>query len=237
MTFMGQINPRSRTGFLHGEPTRKLSLEGGAASFKGEREAVLVSNLSSTGMLLETDAILSVGEPLQLLLSGGDACTATIVWSSENIFACTFENRLPLATISKIKLQNPRDARVNEGNGFRRIEEIPEETLGERIRRLRRARGLGMAHFASCIGVSKPTLWKWEKGTVSPRQQMTKVIARELGVHEKELIYGSSRQVAQREHMPATASDAPAEEIAKKKEELAHLFGVPPSRIKIMIEA
>ena len=237
MTYMAQINLRSRTGFLHGEPTRKLSLEGGAASFRGERETVLVSNLSCTGMLLETDAPLSVGEPLQLLLPEGKSCAATIVWSSETLFACTFENQLSVATISKIKLQTPPGARVNDGNGLHPIEDIPEETLGERIKRLRRAKGIGMAHFASCIGVSKPTLWKWEKGTVFPRQHMTQAIARELGVHEKELIYGSGHQVGRRAQMSATTGETSGQEIATKKAELAHIFGVSPNRIKIMIEA
>lgn len=237
MTVMGQINLRSRTGFLAGQPTRKLSLEGATASFKGEGEAVYVTNLSKTGMLLETNAPLSIGEPLQVLLPEGETCSASIIWANETIYACEFERSLAIAAIRKVQLQSPPETRVGSEKALIGIDENPAETLGARIKRLRRERGFAMVHFASRIGVSKPTLWKWENGTVFPRQNMIQTIARVLGVPEKELIYGSKRPIRQHEQLPMTVFESSGKAIAAKKAELANIIGVTPCRIRIMIEA
>lgn len=237
MTIMGQINVRSRTGILSGQPTRKLSLEGRAASFKGSKEAVFVNNLSRTGMLLETSAPLSVGEPLQVLLPEGDFCSAIVVWANESIFACEFERTLTTATISRIRLQSSNQPRVRQENDAPSGEEISNETLGDRLKRLRRERGFSMVHFASRVGVSKPTLWKWEKGTVFPRQDMIGTIARTLGVPEKELIYGAETRMGQRELAEMPVPGTPQDAIALKKVELAQIMGITADRIRILIEA
>ncbi|CCA92105.1 helix-turn-helix domain-containing protein [Novosphingobium sp. PP1Y] len=226
---MAKINLRSRTGYLHGQPTRKLSLEGTAASFKGQRESVSVTNLSKTGMLLETSAPLSVGEPLSILFPEGETRNASIVWAAETIFACEFEKALSIATIRKVQLQSPPEPRADE-------EAVTSETLGARIKRLRRERGFGVDHFASQIGVSRPTLWKWEKGTVSPRQNMVQTIARVLGVPERELLYGKRPDMVQDEARQVTAFDASSSVIASKKVEIAQLIGVDPHRVRILIE-
>lgn len=240
MTIMGQINVRSRTGILSGQPTRKLSLEGAVPSFKGDRETVRVNNLSRTGMLLETGAPLSIGEPLQILLPEGDYCSAIVVWANEFLFACEFERTLSTATISRIRLQGPK-SELPDGRDDRLAPETGnvciEETLGNRLKRLRRERGFSMVHFASRVGVSKPTLWKWEKGTVFPRQDMIGVIARALGVSEKELIYGNGPQGEQRAGASAPVMGTVQDAIVAKKAELAQIMGVTPDRIRILVEA
>lgn len=252
MTIMGQINVRSRTGILSGQPTRKLSLEGQLPSFKGGKEAVYVNNLSRTGMLLETNAPLSVGEPLQVLLPADEVCSAIVVWANETIFACEFEKTLPTATISRIRLQTPNEPRPLQGNGIANENESTHqdegsrETLGDRLKRLRRERGFSMVHFASRVGVSKPTLWKWEKGTVFPRQDMIGVIARVLDVPEKELIYGSRHRTGPRDTAtptPATSARSTStramlqDAIDAKRAELAQIMGITPDRVRILIEA
>ena len=236
MTIMGQINVRSRTGILSGLPTRKLSLEGATASFRGGKEAVYVKNLSRTGMLIETSAPLSVGEPLQILLPEGDACSAIVVWANEMLFACDFERTLATGTISKIRLATSQEQR-EPGVAIPAGGESLEEALGERLKRLRRERGFSMVHFAGCVGVSKPTLWKWEKGTVLPRQEMIGTIARVLGVSDKELIYGSKRQVSGNSRMNVKEFDNSGDAIVAKKAELACIMGITPDRIRILIEA
>lgn len=237
MTIMGQINVRSRTGILSGQPTRKLSLEGATASFKGGQEAVYVNNLSRTGMLLETSAPLSVGEPLQILLPEADTCAAIIVWANETLFACDFERTLTTATISRIRLQTRNEQPQPHVNHQLPSTVAKDETLGERLKRLRRERGFSMVHFASRVGVSKPTLWKWEKGTVLPRQEMIGVIARVLGISDKELVYGSKRQISQSPRVIANDFATSGDAIVAKKAELAHIMGINADRIRILIEA
>lgn len=237
MTVMGQINVRSRMGVMRGQPTRKLSLEGTIAAFKGGNEVVYVNNLSRTGMLLETAAPLSVGEPLQILLPEGDSCSAIVVWANESMFACEFGRALNTASIKRIQLQSPPERRAGNEKDHMLADEKQGETLGERIRRLRRKRGYSMVHLASRIGVSRPTLWKWEKGSVFPRQDMIQVVARVLGVPERELIYGSQQQIGQREQPRVAPLQTPDKMIAVKKAEIADLIGVDPSQVKILIEA
>jgi transcriptional regulator with XRE-family HTH domain len=233
MAVKAQINARSRTGYLHGEPTRKLSLEGTATSFKGDRESVTVTNLTRTGMLLETTAPLSAGEPLQILLPEGTSCTASVVWANETIFACEFDRALTIATIRKIQLQSPPDVHPD----IRIENEAPKETLGQRIKRLRRERGFSVDYFASRIGVSRPTLWKWEKDSVSPRQNMVQVIALALGIPENELLYGSPQLPARRTAKTPPTLEVEGNAIADKKAEIAQIIGINPQRVKILIEA
>ncbi|GGB98967.1 hypothetical protein GCM10011494_16790 [Novosphingobium endophyticum] len=237
MTVMGQINLRSRMGVMRGEPTRKLSLEGKTASFKGGNDAVYVNNLSRTGMLLETAAPLSVGEQLRILLPEEDSCSAIVVWANESIFACEFGKALSTASIKRIQLQSPPERRADNEKDHMLTDEAPGETLGERIRRLRRKRGYSMVHLASRIGVSRPTLWKWEKGSVFPRQDMVQVVARVLGVPERELIYGSQHPNGRREQPRVAPLQKPDGMIAVKKAEIADLIGVDPSQVRILIEA
>lgn len=243
MTVMGQINARSRpAGRPYDEPSRQLRLEGAQASFEHEHDAVSVTNVSRTGMLLDTRVPLSVGDPLQILLPDEAPFMAIVVWASETVFACEFERSLTASMISKVKL-----ARVPESpKGVPMTRTAPEtpdsetwgtETLGERIRRLRLERGFGMTHFASRIGVSKPTLWKWEKSTVIPRTQMVQTIARALCVSEKELIFGNERQsIKTNEQRSSTVFDTRESAVAAKKEELAKLFGVCPSKVVVTIQ-
>lgn len=238
MSLMGRINARKGTGMIHGEPRRKLSLEGPAASFKEVGVDVHVYNLSRTGMILETDAPLSVGEPIQILLPESGVCSAVIVWANEEIYACQFNKSLNPATISAIRLQAPHrrsvagpDAEFSGGDGN------SEETVGQRIKRLRRERGLNMAYLASRVGVSKPTLWKWEKDTSCPRQEMVSALACVLGVSEMQILYGSKKQICEREQVSLVVSAAAEELIASSKNNIAAIIGVDPSRVRVLIEA
>ncbi|MBA3054414.1 MAG: helix-turn-helix transcriptional regulator [Sphingomonadales bacterium] len=236
MSVLGQINARSRTGFLGNQPTRKLSLEGVTASFSEDKESVLVTNLSTTGVLAETNAPLSVGEPLEILLPEGEVLAATVVWANEGIFACEFERPLSVSTIRKVELHCSSPARIDDQGANLPGGGPAAETLGERIKRLRRERGFSMVHFASCIGVSKPTLWKWENGTVFPRQHTIRVLAEALGVPELELIYGSERPAPADEQAQQSSLENLRNAIGLKKEELANIIGIPPRRIRIIIE-
>ena len=93
-----------------------------------------------------------------------------------------------------------------------------------------------MVHFAGRVGVSKPTLWKWEKDTVYPRQKTLRKIAHELGVSESELVYGSKRQVDQRSLDAPSVSGGKKEKIDQKRNEIANFLRVDARNVRIMIE-
>lgn len=66
-----------------------------------------------------------------------------------------------------------------------------DATLGARLRRLRIERRISLIGFARQVGVSRPTVWNWERGKVRPRQKSLKVAASVLGISEMELVFGA----------------------------------------------
>ena len=64
------------------------------------------------------------------------------------------------------------------------------ETFGTRLRRLRTERQISQVSFARQLGVSKPTVWKWERDEVRPRPKSLEAAASILGVTERDLCAG-----------------------------------------------
>jgi len=60
--------------------------------------------------------------------------------------------------------------------------------LGQRVRRLRRARGLTLVRLASAAGLSHPFLSKLERGLATPSMASLAQIARALGTSQVELL-------------------------------------------------
>lgn len=72
---------------------------------------------------------------------------------------------------------------------------MPEnETFGQRIRRLRKSKGLTQEQVASVCLVSGVTVNRWEKDTRQPRAEELKRLAAALNVSEEELLNGAPEQ-------------------------------------------
>jgi transcriptional regulator with XRE-family HTH domain len=96
--------------------------------------------------------------------------------------------------------------------------------LGARINRLRRERRLTLADVAAALGVSKPTVWAWEKGKVRPLPERLEAIAAALGVSPEEL-----GDIA---HVSSEVSAV----IADYRARIAQACGIHSGAVKIMIE-
>ena len=57
-----------------------------------------------------------------------------------------------------------------------------EETIGERIKRLREAAGLSQWKLAAAAGVPQSTLWRWETKGAAPGSTKLSALADALGV-------------------------------------------------------
>ena len=68
------------------------------------------------------------------------------------------------------------------------------ETIGERLRRLRKKAGLTQEQLAEAIGVHLNTVCLWEKGEYTPKTQSIKALAKALGVSEADLLNDSPQQ-------------------------------------------
>ena len=156
-------------------PRRALRLEASGLAPDGGAANVTIHNISAAGLLIETALDLAVGEPLTLDLPEAGVVAAVIVWRSERLYGCAFERALGPAALAAAQLQGLAPAGALPGLR-------PGDTLGARINRLRREAGLTLADVAATLGVSKPTVWAWEKGKARPLPERIGAIAAALGV-------------------------------------------------------
>lgn len=210
-------------------PRRALWLETSGffadAGPDGVEANVTIHNISAAGLLLETGLILAEGEQLALDLPEAGPVTATVVWRSERLYGCAFTEPLAQSALAAAQLQGfapgvpnrPQASPVGQaGRGA-------SEGLGTRLNRLRREAGLTLADVAATLGVSKPTVWAWEKGKARPLPERLEAIAAALGVAPDLL----------------TCAPAPREinaVIAECRARIAEACGTDPQSVRIMIE-
>jgi hypothetical protein len=92
-----------------GSARLKLSLD---SSLAGSGEQVVIHDLSSDGILVETSARLRKGAKLQLDLPQVGATLAKVVWNSGDYYGCQFDKPIPKAALSAALLRNPFEPSV-----------------------------------------------------------------------------------------------------------------------------
>lgn len=202
-------------------PRRALRLETSGLAPDGGETNVTIHNISAAGLLLETGLALAEGEQLAIDLPEAGIVAAMIIWCSERLYGCAFEQALGAAALAAIQLQGvavaPEPAPA-----------IPDaradESLGVRLNRLRREARLTLADVAATLGVSKPTVWAWEKGKARPLPERLDAIAAALGVTPEAL----------------TETRAPRGEVGALIEDCRHRIaeacGTQPEAVRIFIE-
>ena len=66
---------------------------------------IQVHNLSKTGMLVETEGSVVVGESIEVELPGGTSRRAEVVWADDTLFGCHFADPLTTAMLSAALLR------------------------------------------------------------------------------------------------------------------------------------
>lgn len=233
MAIRAHLDPRSASEGAHASQRavsrRALQLETSGflaeAGPDGLECNVTIHNISEAGLLIETGLELSQGEPLAIELPEAGVVGATVVWHSGHLYGCAFEVPIGPAALAAAQLQgfapgvptrpvlaSPASAR---GTG---------EALGQRLNRLRREAGLTLAEVAATLGVSKPTVWAWEKGKARPLPERLAAIAAALGVDPQILA-------------PAPGATREIEAvIAECRQRIAEACGTDPQAVRIMIE-
>lgn len=204
---------------------RQLLLETQGALPSGEATQVLVHNVSESGLLLETQDELEIGDRIDLHLPEAGTARTQVVWASGALYGCAFETALSPAALSAVQLRSAVQnvGALGPGPVPAGPAAIGGETLGERLHRLRKLRGLTQGELANRLGVSKPTVWAWEQGRARPIDERLEAIAEALGVTPAEL--RPSRTVA---GLPDL--------IARCREQIATAVETSPDKVKIMIE-
>ena len=203
---------RERRGGLR----RALRLEAGAAR-GGEAVNAVVLNLSDSGLLLETEAPLKPGEALDVVLPEAGTRTARVVWAGHGLAGCKFDAPRGKSALSAAALAS---APVNE-------------TMGQRLRRLREDQELSMVRLAQRLGVSKQTLWNWETDRTLPQPRFLAALAEALLVPEGEL--GAARENDPSLKAPEDPDASRDAAIAHHKARIAELLGVEPEQVEIVV--
>lgn len=228
MVLRAHLGPADTDGDLgeqRGSSRRELRLETIGTFPEGSLANVTVHNISSSGMLLETSLSVEDGELLSVELPDVGAVEARVVWVSGSLIGCVFENEIGAGVLAASQLR--ADAILPETIGASPMAGqglgSSNEMLGPKLHRLRREKGLTLAQVAEHLGVSKPTVWAWEKGKARPLPDRLDAIADVLGVEIDEL----------------TGLADPKENSALVEESrirIATAFGTTPAKVRIMIE-
>lgn len=232
------LQPPEGAGTQRTAPRLHLRLETAGEVEKGGQTAVVIHNLSASGLLIETQSPLETGQKIRIDLPETAPVSATVVWQSFPLFGCRFDHLLPRAVISAIQLRNPLPTDFDPV-AQPLASPFEHEPLAARIFRLRRERGLSRTVLAAQTGLSKPSIWAWETGKSAPRRNSVALLANAFGISERELLTGKS--------MPAPESDTPRtlsgvdgksvqEVIQASKNILSKMTGVAEDQIRIIIE-
>lgn len=203
-------------------PRRALRLEASGILPDGREANVTIHNISAAGLLIETALELARGETLTLDLPQAGRVEAAVVWRSEALHGCAFATPLGAGALAAAQLQGlpvgELSPAARTGHG------ISGEALGVRLNRLRREAGMTLADVAQRLGVSKPTVWAWEKGKARPLPERMAAIAEALGAAPEDLAEAGS-------HNADTAAL-----IAECRHRIAEACGTTPAAVRIMIE-
>ena len=203
----------------------------------GEKPAeVTVHDISTAGMLIETKSKLKLSQVVLVTLPEAGTVAARVVWLDEPLFGCRFDEALPQAAVSATRLRS--SMRRNSGPVDHVVQGSGPEMLPERLRRLRRERGLSRTALSERTGFSKPSLWAWETGKTMPRRKSLLILAEVFGLTEQQLVLGEAAS-APREPLSADAPVAGQqlhEIIDAAKRQIAGHAGVDKSQVHIRID-
>ena len=228
MVLKAHLGPTETDGDLgeqRGSSRRELRLETIGAFPEGSLANVTVHNISSSGMLLETSLSVEDGELLTVELPEIGATQAQVVWVSGSLIGCVFESEISpgILAASQLRASAILPGTIGGVSTTGPSLESSGEMLGPKLHRLRREKGLTLAQVAEHLGVSKPTVWAWEKGKARPLPDRLDAIADVLGVAIDEL----------------TGLADPKENSALIEESrirIATAFGTTAAKVRIMIE-
>lgn len=198
-----------------------LRLEALGTTADGEKSRVTVHNISASGLLLETEAVLEIGETIALDLPEAGERMAEVSWASGGYYGCQFDQPLSPAELSAAQL---RGLAPVESRGPRSSLTTLDDDFGHRLQRLRKQRGLTLAQVAERLGVSKPTVWAWEQGRSRPVGNRIDPLAEALGVTRSELYPDADDQ--------SLLHDL----LVRARAEIAAAAGASPDKIRILIE-
>ncbi len=220
MAIAAQLEESRKPGRKSREPRRTLRLEARGALASGDAADVLVHNVSATGLLLECKVALASGARIGIDLPHAGETPAEVVWTSGELVGCRFDTPISAAALSAVQLRSAVERRLDLAP---RPEALSVESFGDRLKRLRKQRGLTLLQIANRLDVTKPTVWAWEHGRARPVHSRIEALADALGVSSVELLPG--RDTPELHQL-----------IADSRDRIAEAVGARPEKVRILIE-
>lgn len=217
--------PRSAGNGRASRRQLRLPLHGSKATGAGIE--ALVHNISATGMLVQSEVPLAIGEIVEVNLPHSGKTATRVIWTSGGIAGCQFERPISPATLSAAQLRSVvgPDASATDD------QPAAAESFGVRLQRLRTARELTLGQLAVHLGVSEPSISAWELDKARPKELdkarpkagRVEALSVALGVEITELLGFDEAENLR-------------ELVARAKAQIAKAAGVGPGSIKITIE-
>lgn len=213
------------TGGTPRQPRRKLRLEARGALPSGASTEILVHDISTTGLLLESPVPLMIGERISIELPHAGVTWARVVWTSARLYGCEFHTPISPAALSAAALRSAvgQPVEIAPSRPTAPRPPAPDGSFGARLQRLRKERGISQSHVADRLGVSKPTVWAWEHDKARPVDERIGDLAQVLGVEKGELLATQG------------LSDAQGV-VARSRAGIADAFGIRPENVRIWVE-
>lgn len=217
-----------------GETRIRLNLRATGILDSGDTAAVLIHDLSRTGLLIETEAAFVLRQAILVALPQTGDIAATIIWNSGTLFGCQFQTPLSNAAVAAARLRNPIPEALDPANLYE--DRGARELLPARLRRLRQERGLSRAALSVLTGVSRPSIWAWESGKTVPRRSNLATLADAFGISEQELVGGAAAASRADDADRSVTAKQVRVAVQSSKEQIAALAGVKSDKVKITIE-
>ena len=218
MTVYLNNTPRAAESGRASRRQLRLPLHGSKAT--GAEIEALVHNISATGLLVESQVSLEIGEIIEVNLPHSGKTATRVIWTSGDLPGCRFEMPISPATLSAAQLRSVvrPDAVVPDD------QPAPgAESFGLRLQRLRTARELTQGQLALRLGVSEPSISAWELDKARPKAGRMEALSVALGVEIAELL-----GVGEAENLNAL--------VERAKAQIARAAGVSPDKIRFTIE-
>lgn len=223
MVIQAQLKERRQSQTQRRGVRLKMRLNVAGKTADGGTREVLIHDISTTGILVQTGQSLAIGEVIEIELPRTGVRHIEVVWASGSFFGCRFLEPVPPAAVSAALLRSAPELSSQPTIG----EAAPAgvEEFGVRLAALRAERDWSIDTLADQLGVSRQAVWYWETGQRQPRAEHFQKIVEVFDLQEQNLL---GRKAPVSEH-----GDAPVEELRR---EVARRNGVDESKVRIIIE-
>jgi transcriptional regulator with XRE-family HTH domain len=209
----------------------------GAESDRRTAQAVLLHSLTEAGAMIECDGPIPVGTAVFFDMAHHGLAEARVIWTGNRVANCQFLSSLSPSLMEDIEegaeivTRDLIDAISDAGTpcaidhltGHVQFNQLSTARFGQRLRQLRKQRGMTQADLAAFLGVSMPAISAWEKGRSLPRDARLETLAKALEIPLTSLVVNTPIE--------------PLDDLLEKcRQQISQALGTTPQQVRISVE-